>query len=217
LNLDVSLRAQAAGDLHRWVSALLDHSSPEDALPIAQRLRRNGFPIYVTRDLEGARAYVRDRFAGERERRYGLLASSKAKNLGAYGLATDFQATRRLKIGPWFNDGPESPLSCCRLDSVVTEFQSQGLELDLPITCWADDLYWDQAGWAMSGARRAQRLVRDPMRLRVNAYRVLLTRGREGLVLFVPPEPSVRMNATFDALVRAGATVVEGQLLAHVA
>jgi len=175
----------------------------------ATQLRLDGFPIYVTRDLDGARAYVQDRFAGEQDRRFGLLASSKATNLAAHGLATDFQATQRLKIGPWFNDGSDSTASCCRLDSVATEFQCQGLELDLPIVCWADDLAWGEHGWAMRPIKRKQALVRDPRRLRLNAYRVLLTRGREGLVLFVPPAPEAGMDATFQALVRAGTMPVE--------
>jgi hypothetical protein len=205
LNLDTSLRAQAASDLHHWVEHLLDHGDLDAARPIAERLRVAGFPIYVTRDLDAARGYVRGRFVGEPLRRYGLLASSKARNLDIHGVHPDFQATKRINVGAWFNESLASPRSCCGLEHVVTEFQCQGLELDLPIVCWGDDFGWQQRAWVSRPARK-QALLRDPHRLRTNAYRVLLTRGREGLVVFVPPTGA--MDATANALVRAGAVEV---------
>lgn len=212
LNLDTSLRAQSAVDLHRWVSHVLDRGALDDARPIALRLRDAGFPIYVTRDLEAAKDYVLTRFSVEPDRRYGLIASSKAHNLGPYGLDPGFQATKRIQPGAWFNDGPESAASCCRLDTVITEFQCQGLELDLPVVCWGDDFWWEDGRFATRPARR-QRLVRDPHQLRTNTYRVLLTRGREGLVVFVPRTPEARMDATAEALVCAGAVRADARWL----
>jgi len=210
LDLDVTLRAHAASDLHRWVELVLDEGNLDAARPLAERLRAEGVPIYVTRDLDAARDYARERFGGEPDRRYGILASSKAKNLAEFGLDPGFQATKRIQVGPWFNDGPQSARSCCRLDTVVTEFQCQGLELDLPIVCWGDDFWWEEAGWSSRNGR-VQKLVRDPHRLRTNAYRVLLTRGREGLLVVVPSRPAAEMQATFLALARAGA--MEGRSL----
>jgi len=214
LDLDVCLRAQAAGDLHRWVALLLEGEDPSACATLGHRLRLEGFPIYVTRDLAAAKTYARDRFSGERDRRYGLLASSKSKNLARYGIDPGFQATKVVRIGNWFNDEPESERSCCQLEDVVTEFQCQGLELDLPIVCWGDDFVWGTRGWQMSLRSRRQPLVRDPMRLRTNTYRVLLTRGREGLVVFVPEAPAAAMDGTFATLVSAGAIPVEGGVLA---
>ena len=185
LGLDVTLRAHAASHLHQWVSLVLDAANPTIAATLAARLRREGYPIYITRDLDAAREYVRRRFAGETQRRYGLLASSRAKNLDSYGIDPGFQATRRVKIARWFNDGLESPEGGCHLDTVITQFQCQGLELDLPIVCWGDDFWWSDGEWCSRVGRR-QRLVRDPHRLITNAYRVLLTRGREGVIIFVP-------------------------------
>lgn len=204
LNLDTSLRSQAAGHLHQWVARVLDNGDLASAGELAHRLRLEGFPIYVTRDLDAARTYVRDRFSGERTRRFGLLTSSKARNLQPHGLDPDFQAIKRIQVGPWFNDGPESARAGSRLENVITEFQCQGLELDLPVVCWGDDLWWGDERWTSRPAR-FNRLVRDPHKLRTNAYRVLLTRGREGLVIFVPPAPEVAMDATFRALLYAGA------------
>ena len=133
------------------------------------------------------------------------FASSKSeRHLAAYGLETGFQATKRIRIGEWFNAEPTDPRSCCQLTDVVTEFQCQGLELDLAVVCWSDDFWWGGEGW-LSKPQRRRSLVRDPHQLRTNAYRVLLTRGREGLVLFVPPAPAREMDATFEALRSAGA------------
>ena len=206
LDLDTGLRYHAAADLHEWVRLVLDDGRLDDARELAQRLRREAFPIYVTRDLEAAKDYARSRFAGEPLRRYGLLASSKARNLEPHGLDSGFQATKRIRIGDWFNAEPEQQRSCCQFTDVVTEFQCQGLELDLAVVCWGDDFWWDRAEtrWVGKEGRR-QRLVKDPLRLRTNAYRVLLTRGREGTVIFVPPGPAARMDATFEALLTAGA------------
>lgn len=204
LNLNRTLRTHAASDLHRWVELVLDHGELEQARPLADRLRILGFPIYVSRDLEACRGYARQRFGGEPDRRYGLLASSKARNLDAHGIDPGFQAIKRVQVHRWFNAPPDDARSACQLQDVVTEFQCQGLELDLPVVCWGDDYWWTDDGWTMRSTRK-QRLVRDPETLRRNAYRVLLTRGREGLVVFVPPGPTAQMDATADALERAGA------------
>jgi len=205
LNLNATLRSHAAATYHRWVELVLDEGGRQldAAAPLARQLRDAGFPIYVTRNLAAARGYLVHRFGGEPMRRYGLLASSKARNLTPYGVDPGFQATRRLKVDRWFNDEPHSELSCCQMRDVITEFQCQGLEVDLPVVCWGDDFYW-QDGWVMRPARR-QKLVRDPFQLRTNAYRVLMTRGREGLVVWVPPEPADLMDSTARALTVAGA------------
>ncbi len=213
LDLDTGLRYHAAEDLHRWVELVLDAQDLSAASAVADRLRAAAFPIYVTRDLGAARGYLRDRFAGEPLRRFGLLASSKSeRHLVDYGLETGFQATKRIRIGDWFNAEPAHPLSCCQLDSVVTEFQCQGLELDLAVVCWSDDFWWQGDGWRSKAPYRRNPLIRDPHQLRTNAYRVLLTRGREGLVLFVPPAPTSAMDATFEALLAAGAEPARGRV-----
>jgi DUF2075 family protein len=71
----------------------------------------------------------------------------------------------------------------------VTEFAAQGLELDAALLCWGTDLVREQGHWSISRARSYKKgsNVRDPHQLRLNAYRVLLTRGRDGTVVFVPP------------------------------
>jgi hypothetical protein len=103
LELTVTLRSHVAGDLHQWVRLLLDGRLAE-ASSVAESMQRASYDLYVTRDLEEAKRYVRARYEGEEDKRFGLLGSSKAKNLPTYGMNTSFQATRAFRPGPWYND-----------------------------------------------------------------------------------------------------------------
>jgi len=129
-----------------------------------------------------------------------LLASSKAKNLDQYGIRNGFNYTRVLKEGPWYNDPPDSKLSCCALHDVATEFACQGLELDFPIVGWGSDLTWNGSQWVSPAQPRSQ--AHNPHTLRLNSYRVLLSRGRDGFLVFVPQESL--MDTTYGALSEAG-------------
>jgi len=204
LNLSTTLRSHLASDLHDWVRRLLElgDAGLAGAAEVADRLRSEGYVLYVTRDLDQAKAYVRDRYEGHPDRRYGLVASSRAKNLEPHGVDNLFQTTKRLKVGPWFNDPATSAASCCALGQVVTEFACQGLELDFPIVCWGDDLNWDGERFASRPPKRTE--LKDPHRLRVNAYRVLLTRGRDGMCVYIPPDEGNGMDSTAAVLLRAG-------------
>jgi len=82
---------------------------------------------------------------------------------------------------------------------VVTEFGCQGLELDMPLIAWGSDLTWDGIKW-QSNIRKNK--ARDPHTLRINSYRVLLTRGRDGLVVFVPEEAD--LDSTYEVLLSSG-------------
>ncbi len=205
LDLTVTLRSHLSSGVHRWVSELLN-AKDEDAdniAKVADSIRHDGFFMYLTRDIGEAADYVRRRYEGQTEQRYGLIASSRAKNLEPLGIDNTFQATKRLKEGPWYNDPPNSPFSCCALQTVATEFQSQGLELDLPIVCWGDDLYREGGRWIVA-KRKLQEGYRNPDQLRLNSYRVLLTRGRDGFIVYVPPDHGDGMDDTAEFLGRCG-------------
>jgi DUF2075 family protein len=199
LNLSASLRSHIAVNVQDWIAALLE-GHIEQSAAIVPEISKQGFNLYLCHDLEIAKHYVRQRYAGELDKRYGLLASSKAKNLAKYGVQNGFEYTRRLKVGPWYNDDPHSPGSCCQLKEVATEFSCQGLELDMPIVSWGDDFWWDN-GWEITSSRSK---AKDPRRLRIKSYRVLLSRGRDGIIIFVPPE--TKLDRTVDLLKRAGVT-----------
>jgi DUF2075 family protein len=185
LDLTVSLRSRRAERLHDWVQLLLNASIPLAARQ-ATRIQAEAYPMYVTRDFDEAKEYVRRRFVDENGKRYGLLASSHAKQLRKFGVDNGYQATSRMNIAKWYNAPPDDPKSSCALAQPVTEFGCQGLELDLPIVCWGEDLRWQHGAWLLTPIRR--RYPQDnPEQLLRNTYRVLLTRGRDGVVVFVPP------------------------------
>ncbi len=198
LDLSVTLRSHLAEDVAQWIKVLLDGDLMA-ARALAERVTSQGFDVYITQDINVATNYVKERYQGQEDKRYGLLASSKAKNLPAWGIHNEYNYTKNMREGPWYNDPPSSFNSCCALRDVATEFSCQGLELDFPIVCWGNDFTWD-GKWKSPPARRSK--AKDPHQLRVNSYRVLLTRGRDGFIVFVPNE--IGMRSTYEALVGAG-------------
>lgn len=197
LDLTTWLRSHLAQDTQTWTAQLLK-GKLADAAATARMIAGQGFDLYMTSDFNRAADYVRRRYECQVEKRYGLLASSLAKNVAACGFRNDFMD--KIREGPWYNDSPDSTHSCCRLDSVATEFAWQGLELDFPIVAWGSDLTWSGTGWVSPPQPRST--AHDPHRLRVNSYRVLLSRGRDGMIIFVPP--TEQMDSTRQALEAAG-------------
>ncbi len=200
LDLNVTLRSRRAEDLHSWVRLLL-----EGSLALAHRLSTkvyaDRYQIYLTRDIDEAKRYARLRYEGEPSRRYGLLASSHAKTLVDFGIDNSYQATNRMNIAKWYNLSSEDLKSSNALIQPVTEFSCQGLELDLPIVCWGNDYLWTGDAWSLKPINRRYK-QEDPQELLRNVYRVLMTRGRDGLVIFLPPAEV--FDLTEVALLAAG-------------
>jgi len=207
LDLTVTLRSHIAEDVAEWVKAILNGELLQ-ARALAERLYRQGFDVYITNDINVATNYVKERYKGQEDKRYGLLASSLAKNLPSWEIHNEFNYTQKTKgrIGEWYNDPPASFYSCCSLRNVATEFLCQGLELDFPIVCWGNDFLWVENQWNSPPAKRSK--AKDPHQLRVNSYRVLLTRGRDGFIIFVPNE--IAMRSTYEALKGAGVRELVG-------
>jgi hypothetical protein len=203
LNLTATLRSHRALQTANWVDLLLTGQLKE-ASQVAAELRRSEFLIYVARNLEVLRCYCRDRYGSDPGKRYGLLVSSKFRKAEVHGI----QAVRAdyWYYGEWYEEERSHFRSACGLELAVTEFGCQGLELDLPIVCWGPDLRWSKSGWVIQGGKG--RHIKDPKRIRTNAYRVLLTRGRDGLCIFVPRDPD--LDLTYDALLTAGARTFSG-------
>lgn len=210
LNLDQELRFHQVKDLHGYVAGLLGGDPIEDLAQRAAILNRDGLHLRITRDLSVAKAYLRDRYESDRQARFGLIASSKDKSLIHFDVPNDFQSTKRLKFGPWYGDAEDAygSRSCRLLDTCVTEFGAQGLELDATLLAWGTDLRRNDGAWdnALSGKYRKGSGVKNAFQLRVNAYRVLLTRGRDATVVFVPP--ITEMHETFQYLMQAGFVVL---------
>ena len=208
LNLDTELRFHLAKELHAFVAGLLEARPALVLAKGAAQLENEGFHLRISRSLETAKAYLRDRYAEHPTARFGLVASSKDRDLNRFDVPNDFQATKRVKIGPWYGDDEHAAgaRSCRHLDVCVTEFGAQGLELDAALLAWGTDFVIRRGRWSNDNARGYRDLVHDPFRLRQNAYRVLLTRGRDGVVIFVPELPA--LDETWEYLRDIGLCVL---------
>ena len=195
LHLDTQLRFHTASSWHRVVDMLLaaDGGSAEIVREPLARVYdegQNAFKIRLTRDLSVARQYMHERYADSPEARYGMLASSRDKLLKDFGIPNLFPDYSRIRVGKWFADGEEAVESCRHLTTCVTEFQCQGLELDMALLAWGSDYVRKDGRWNSALSRKFLKgavPVRDAHALRLNSYRVLLTRGRDGAVVFIPP------------------------------
>lgn len=147
-----------------------------------------------------------------------LLASSGAVRLVADGVPPAPRSNELAAIGHWFLKPYEDFRSAGALETPMSEFGCQGLELDYAALCWGGDLVWEQGGWV---PRRMQsprwRVVREEQRrrFRFNGYRVLLTRARAGLVILVPhgsdddpTQPPGEADRIAEALTQAGCGLV---------
>lgn len=198
LDLDQSLRSHTAEATTAWINAILLGNFSE-AKSLSKQIQNDGFGIYITDDLKKAKMYCKQKYQDSPQKTYGLLASSRAKNLQPHGIRNDFESTAKVDYGKWYNDSAMSIALCRDMQSVVTEFGCQGLELDLPIICWGDDLLWVNDHWQSNGHPKAN----DPHKLLLNSYRVLLSRGRDGIIIFIPHEK--KMLATYRCIVDSGA------------
>jgi len=216
LSLDVSLRSHLSLDLHRFVAGLVaSPATPARELRLlAERLSSDGHDLRVCRDLEAGKAYLRERYADAPGARFGIVASSRDRDLESFDIPNDFQSTKRIRHGPWYGDAEDVPgsRSCRLLRDCVTEFGAQGLELDATLIAWGTDFRFANGGWDVSRMRRYKlggAPVRDAAQLRANAYRVLLTRARDASVVFVPPLPE--MDETWAFLCDAGFRPLEAE------
>ena len=189
LDLTVSLRTHLAGDVSCFANSLIDGDVAK-AKSYIPDIYKAGFSMFVTRDLQAAKDYCNSRYEGNLDKRYGLIASSKGRDLPKFGVDNSFYgAINRGQYGKWFNTPKGSGYSCCDLKGVVTEFGIQGLELDMPIICWDRDMSWNGTGW--DKFKNNEDKDSDDNVYRVNSYRVLLTRGRDGFIIFIPPTPNL--------------------------
>ncbi len=145
------------------------------------------YPVAVSRDLRQAKKWVLDRARGTE--RYGLVASSKAHRLKPDAIDI------RVDVNPvyWFLNGKEDTRSSYYLEDAATEFQVQGLELDWACVAWDGDLRFAGSGWNyhyFRGNRWCTIANLENKRYLCSAYRVLLTRARQGMVIYVPPGDS---------------------------
>lgn len=211
LHLSICVRSHRAQALAEWVNRVLNKEVTA-AHELAQGFP--DFPLVLTRDLTEARDWLRKNTRGLR--RCGLVASSGAARLRAYGLETSKAIRDAYSYPHWFLAPRVDVRSSYQLEVLATEFEIQGLELDNVCLCWGGDFVWDDSAqnwtvfdfkgtsWNISQNVARQEYTR-------NKYRVLLTRAREGMIIWVPrgdtkdPTRSViAMDETAGYLLKCG-------------
>ncbi|GJL79176.1 MAG: hypothetical protein NPINA01_21650 [Nitrospinaceae bacterium] len=205
LHLAISIRSYRAEKLSDFVGAIVDGNA-QQANNIYSSL--DAYPLALTRNLSEARDWLRQQARGTE--RFGLVASSGAIRLKPEGI------TIKSKVDPvtWFLNGKEDIRSSYYLEDVVTEFDIQGLELDWTGVCWDADMRMENGSWSLYAFKGTKwQNVNDNYRrvYLANAYRVLLTRARQGMVIFVPKgdeqdytRPHNFYNETYKFLISCG-------------
>ena len=201
LHLKTSIRSFRADKQCQFVDNLLNNN-PEEAKQIYNEIAAK-YPIYLTRDYSKAKAWVRSQVRGSQ--RCGVLACSSAQRLKPEGIYVPTE----IDVKNWFLAPSNDLRSSNMLEIVASEFKVQGLEIDWAIVCWDQDLRrknhkeWDH--YSFRGTKWMHRNKAEQKRYLVNSYRVLLTRARQGMVIFVPngvdeEEDCTRKSACYDEI-----------------
>lgn len=196
LHLAVSMRSFRAENLAKFVHKLLDRDIV-GAREVYQTLDK--YPIVLTRSLEKAKRWLKEHARGTE--RYGMIVSSQAERLKPLAIDVRFKPD----VVHWFLDDATDVRSSFYLEDVATEFDVQGLELDWSCVVWDGDFRYTPSGWSHhSFCGDKWQNINKPERkaFQKNAYRVLLTRARQGMVLVVPegnPEDPTRNPAYYDS------------------
>lgn len=181
LHLATSMRSFRTPDLAAFIKAVLDADTQE--AKHLYGLIRDKYPIVMTRDLNKAKAWIKRHCKGTT--RYGLLASSGALRLKPEGIFVK----NKISVTNWFLNDTDDVRSSYALEDVVTEFDIQGLELDYCIVAWDADYRYVNGVWTYHrfvGSRwNAIHSTQKQLYLK-NAYRVLLTRARQGMAIYIP-------------------------------
>lgn len=191
LHLSTSIRSFRSEQLSELVDELLAGNS--------QKVRKlyektnNDYPIYVTRNIKKAKQWARNKVRGSQ--RCGIIACSSAQRLKPEGIyvPTDIDAIN------WFLAPKEDLRSSNAMEIVASEFKVQGLEIDYSVVCWDADLRRVNDKWEyynFKGSKWVRRNKQEQQRYLLNAYRVLLTRARQGMIIFIPEGEDPEIDAT---------------------
>lgn len=213
LHLATSMRSFRAEKLSHMIHYLIHNQAnlaKEHSLAFKDK-----FPIKITRDLELAKYWIRQQARGNQTK--GIIASSGAIRLKPKGI----YVKNRLSAPDWFLNDQDDVRSCHFLEDVATEFDIQGLELDWCLVGWDADYRYVNGRfehWKFTGTTWKQRQQDIQKRYLENAYRVLLTRARLGMVIFLPhgnDTDTTRkhefFDSTFDYLVSCGAEILAAE------
>ena len=181
LHLSVSERSFRASNLNSWVNAVINNEQIEASKILSSMAQL--YPIFITRNIDTAKRWLKEQKRGNR--RFGLMASSGGLRLKPYGIYVKQDIDEAL----WFLNDERDIRSSYYLEFVATEYEMQGLELDWSCVCWDADLRRNGISWDFknfTGKRWNSINGIDEQRYLLNTYRVLLTRAREGMIIFIP-------------------------------
>ncbi|MBL8760564.1 MAG: DUF2075 domain-containing protein [Phycisphaerae bacterium] len=211
LHLAVSMRSFRAENVSMLVKRVLDRDTDGARQTLGQL--RDRYPISLTRDLAKAKTWLRSKARGSE--RYGMIVSSQAQRLKPHAIDV------RVDIDPihWFLDPRDDVRSSYYLEDAATEFDVQGLELDWACVVWDADFRYTPQGWRHWSFKgnRWERIKAEQRQVYLkNAYRVLLTRARQGMVIVVPKGDETDVtrspafyDATFNYLLSVGFSTLE--------
>lgn len=191
LHLSTSIRSFRSEQLSELVDELLAGNSQK----VRQLYEKtnNDYPIYVSRNIKKAKQWARNKVRGSQ--RCGIIACSSAQRLKPEGIyvPTDIDAIN------WFLAPKEDLRSSNAMEIVASEFKVQGLEIDYSVVCWDADLRRVNDKWEyynFKGSKWVRRNKQEQQRYLLNAYRVLLTRARQGMIIFIPEGEDPEIDAT---------------------
>jgi len=192
-DLDISLRSHLANKVSQFVNFLLN-SDIEKAKELAPSILNSGFNMYVTHSFGKAKKYCFKRYSKNEKKYYGVMASSQAK------YSENFKNKKNntdINVVKWFSNKGSN----YRIKRAISEFQCQGLEIDMPIIGWGEDMLWNEKEIKWENFDKNNE---GDSLYRINSYRVLLTRGRDGFIIFVPEE----LPFVYEVLVEAGMEIL---------
>lgn len=169
---------------------------------------KSNFPIFLSRNLDRAKSWLKNKARGSE--RFGIIASSGGKRLRPFGL----DVNNTIDAPNWFLNESQDVRSSNHLEDVATEFDIQGLEIDWTCLAWDINFYHANGEWKyqkFKGTKWQQIRGEEERSFLKNTYRVLLTRARQGMVIFVPKgddeditRPSFQYNGIYQFLKSCG-------------
>jgi hypothetical protein len=210
LHLSVSVRSFRSERVSELMHKILDNNV-EDAKALFDEIK-NKYPIVLTRNLARAKSWLKENARGTE--RYGIVASSGGRRLRPCGI----DVKNEISAPNWFLNDSEDVRSSYFLEDTATEFDIQGLEIDWICLAWDINLFYKDTQWNyqnFSGTKWNKIHNHFDRKYLLNTYRVLLTRARQGLVIFIPfgdnadfTRPIELYDKTFEYLQNVGFSII---------
>lgn len=209
LHLAVSVRSFRSEKIALFVQHVLENE-PEKANYVFNTIKNN-YPIFLTQNLNTAKKWLKQKAKGTE--RIGVIASSGGRRLRADGI----DVKNEIQPASWFLNGKDDVRSSFYLEEIATEFDIQGLEIDFSCVAWDINLYHDNI-WNYQNFKGSkwQKINQDSAKkYLLNSYRVLLTRARQGMIIYIPEvddtditRPKEYYDKTFEYFKKCGVTII---------